>query len=152
MHIRSQTLPFVAMALLGCAAPHSVVPQRPEGPPIGSDDSSDLESRLMGTWILVASDVPGSPSGIGIRRRIYSPGRWEIIQTDPATGKIVFNHGGTYRIHGDEVEHTVEFAGQSTASFLHQVRRFKIKVEGDTLTQVGLGNPFNDVWRRVPNK
>jgi hypothetical protein len=26
---------------------------------------------------------------------------------------------------------------------------FKIKVEGDTYTQIGVGNPYNEVWKRA---
>ncbi len=103
----------------------------------------------MGTWVLAEASTPGRPSGIGIRQKIFSPGRWEIIQTDPQTGEIVFHHGGTYRLQGDVLEQKVEFATQKTRNYIGQVRRFRIKVEGDIHIQIGLGNPFNEVWARA---
>ena len=30
-----------------------------------------------------------------------------------------------------------------------QTLKFKLKVEGDTLTQVGIGNPYSQVWKRA---
>jgi hypothetical protein len=107
-----------------------------------------LEVRLMGTWVLAKAERPGKPSGIGIRQKKFSPGRWEIIQRDPKSGEIVFHHGGTYRLDSDLLEQKVEFATEKTRNYIGQVRRFRIRVEGDVHIQIGVGNPFNEVWVR----
>jgi len=104
----------------------------------------------MGPWILTESTTPGTPSGIGVRERVFTPGHWEITQKDPKTGAIVFHHGGTYRLVGDILEVKVEFASNKTKSYIGQVRKFRITVDKDTYTQIGVGNPFNEVWKR-PN-
>ncbi len=125
--------------------------QPPPEPPalLASGDTTDsLEARMMGTWVLAESTTPGNPSGIGIRRKIFSTGHWEMIQKDPKTGAVIFHHGGTYRLNGDILEQTVEFAGESTKSYIGQVRKFRITIERDIYTQIGIGNPFNEVWKR----
>lgn len=112
--------------------------------------SGDLQARLLGTWVLEKAAVPGTPSGVGLRRKTFTPGHWEMEQKNPTTGAIVFRHGGTYRLQGDIIESTTTFANKSTANRIGQVSSAKIKVEGDVYTQVGLDNPFTETWRRVP--
>lgn len=61
-----------------------------------------------------------------------------------------FHHGGTYTLDGDTYEETVEYSTENNAAqLIKQKFKFTVKVEGDTLTQVGVGNPFNEVWKRV---
>jgi hypothetical protein len=117
-------------------------------PPGPAEVKRTLEDRLMGTWVLAKAERPGKPSGIGIRQKKFSPGRWEIIQRDPKSGEIVFHHGGTYRLDSDLLEQKVEFATEKTRNYIGQVRRFRIRVEGDVHIQIGVGNPFNEVWVR----
>lgn len=113
--------------------------------------SGDLQSRLLGTWVLEKAAVPGTPSGVGLRRKTFTPGNWEMEQKNPTTGAIVFRHGGTYRLTGDIIESTTTFADRSTANRIGRVSSAKIKIEGDVYTQVGLDNPFTETWRRVPS-
>ena len=61
----------------------------------------------------------------------------------------IFHHGGTYTLNGDEYVETVEYANESTKELIKQTFKFTIKVEGDTLTQTGIGNSYNEVWKRV---
>lgn len=109
----------------------------------------ELQSRLLGTWLLEKAAVPGNPSGIGVRRMTFTPGTWEIVQRNPATGAIVFRHGGTYRLQGDILESTVTFAESSTANRIDVVSSSKIRVNGDIFDKVGLDNPFTETWRRI---
>lgn len=131
---------FFVLLLAGCAT-DATPPSSVEG----------LQSRLLGTWLLETAAVPGNPSGIGLRRMTFTPGKWEIVQRNPATGAIVFRHGGTYRLNGDIMESTVTFAEKSTANRIGIASSSKIKVEGDVFAKVGLDNPFTETWRRIPS-
>ncbi len=128
------------------AAPKLEVPTLPDS----ADAQESIEARLMGTWVLSKATTPGNPSGIGIRQKIYSPGKWEIIQKNPKTGEIVFHHGGSWSVTGDIVEQKVEFATEKTKSCIGRVSKFRVIVEKDSYTQIGIGNQFNEVWKR-PN-
>jgi hypothetical protein len=139
-HLLQRYFPLLVVLLFaGCATQTT--------PPPTSDE---LQARLLGTWLLEKAAVPGNPSGIGLRRMTFTTSNWEIEQRNPATGTIVFRHGGTYRLQGDIMESTVTFAEQSTANRIGVVSNSKIKVEGDIFSKVGLDNPFTETWRRVP--
>jgi hypothetical protein len=150
MHIPTKVLSLLFLMAYGYAPSGRAVQPLPETPaqlasPVAKDT---LEAQLMGEWILAEATTPGTPSGIGTREKLFTPGHWEMTQRDPKTGEIVFHHGGTYRLNGDILEQKVEFATGKTKSYIGQVRRFKITVEKDTYTQIGIGNPFNEVWKR----
>jgi hypothetical protein len=151
VRLPTKVLPLLILLVSGYVSPVRAAQPQPEQPtPLASPASKDtLEAQLMGTWVLEEATTPGTPSGIGIRQKIFSPGRWEIIQKDPKTGEVVFHHGGSYRLNGDILEQKVEFASQKTKSYIGQVRKFRIRIEKDTYTQIGVGNPFNEVWKRL---
>jgi hypothetical protein len=111
--------------------------------------TADTARKLLGTWILTEAVIPGNPSGIGIRLKIFTPGHWLITQSDPKTGIVVFHHGGTYFVSGDKLVQTTEFANDSTADHIHDVHTFTIEFHGDTFREIGLDNPFIETWRRV---
>ena len=111
---------------------------------------SQLAQELIGTWILVGE--PGKVDEVpaaGGRLKFFTGRHWTITQADPATGVTIFHHGGTYTLKGDEYLETVEYANESTTNILKQTFKFTLKIEGDTLTQTGIGNPWNEVWKRA---
>jgi hypothetical protein len=61
----------------------------------------------------------------------------------------VFHHGGIFTLDGDKYSETIEYANESTKDIIGKTFHFKIKVKGDTLTQEGIDNSFNEVWKRV---
>ena len=106
-------------------------------------------SPLIGEWVLLASDRPGNPSGIGIRRKTYTQTTWSMVQKDPATGVIVFQHGGKYVLDGSNYTETVEYAGPSTAHLLGQEFTYRVTMGKDnTYSQVG--GTWNETWQRAP--
>ena len=150
MRTPTQVLPLLVLMVCGYASAARAAQPLPEPPatPASAGVKDTLEAQLMGTWVLTEATTPGTPSGIGIRQKIFTPGHWEMIQRDPKTGEVVFHHGGTYRLNGDILEQKVEFATQKTKNYIGQVRKFRITIEKYTYTQIGVGNPFNEVWKR----
>jgi beta-lactamase regulating signal transducer with metallopeptidase domain len=110
---------------------------------------SPTQKDLHGTWVLTGENgVVSEPPGAGARLKSFSGTNWSITQTDPKTGAVIFRHGGTFALNGDEYSETVEFANESTKELIGQTFKFKIKIEGDKLTLIGVGNPWNEVWKR----
>jgi hypothetical protein len=131
------TLAVALAAGVGSLAPHAQSPTDP--------------SPLIGEWVLLTSDRPGNPSGIGIRRKTYTQTTWSMVQRDPLTGVIVFQHGGQYVLAGSNYTETVEYAGPSTAHLLGQVFTYRVTVgEDNTYTQVD--GMWNETWRRAPRE
>jgi hypothetical protein len=110
---------------------------------------SRLEKELIGTWVLVGTpDNIGEAPATGGRLKFFTGKHWTITEAD-GTGKVVFHHGGMYVIEGDEYAETIKYASEGTSDLVGKTFKFKIKVEGDRFTQLGIGNQYNEVWERA---
>jgi thiol-disulfide isomerase/thioredoxin len=112
---------------------------------------TQLAKNLTGTWVLVgeagnADEIPSS------RLKFLTGGYWTITEADPNTGLTINHHGGTYTLEGDKYTETVEYANPSTSNLIGQSFQFAIKIDGDTLTQTGIGNPWTEKWKRAVPK
>ncbi|HEY7331266.1 MAG TPA: hypothetical protein VH592_26770 [Gemmataceae bacterium] len=128
---------------------------------LGADDNlpkkaaelTKLAKDLIGTWAYAGTpDEAADPPKSGGRLKFFTGKNWCITQSDPDSGKVIFHHGGTYTLDGDMYAETIEYANENTAELIKKTFKFKIKVEGDTYTQTGIGddNPFKgEVWKRV---
>ena len=149
---KSITARFVlcTIASLALVIPMTSVVLRADDKAPATASASNLAKELQGTWVLIgkpgeAEETPGK----GSRLKFITGKHWTITQADPETGVTVFHHGGTYSLKGDEYVETVEYANESTKELIKQTFKFTMKVEGDKLTQTGIGNPFNEVWKRA---
>jgi hypothetical protein len=134
-----------AAALLLTAVLTSTVDGQP-----GKGEPGKLAKDLVGTWVLVGTpDKVGDPPKSGGRLKFFTGRHWCITGGDADTGRVVFHHGGTYTLDGNTLTETIEYANENTAELIKQSFKFKVKVEGDTYTQLGDGNDFNEVWKRV---
>jgi hypothetical protein len=142
---------FGALALVWPTG--AVLPIRAdEQPAAEAKEPTKLAKNLIGTWVLVGTpDKVGETPTSGGRLKFFTGKHWVITQADPNTDKVVFHHGGTYTLDGDNYAETIEYANENTANLVKKTFQFKIKVDGDTYTQIGVGddNPFSEVWKRV---
>jgi beta-lactamase regulating signal transducer with metallopeptidase domain len=121
-------------------------------PPAASADS-DLATQLIGAWILVGkTDHVGKAPSSGGRIKFFTGDHWCMTQSDPKTGVVLFNHGGAYTLDGNTYHESVDYAGSSTIDRVGNKGNYTIKIDGDTLTSVGVGNPWNEVWKRLKPK
>jgi hypothetical protein len=116
----------------------------------GQAKSSTLARELIGVWILAGTpDKIVEPVEEVGRLKFFGGRHWAITQADLKTGEVVYHHGGTYKLDGDQYSETVEYATPKPDEFIKKTYRFKIKVEGDTYTQIGLDNEWTEVWKRA---
>jgi hypothetical protein len=109
-----------------------------------------LARDMMGTWVLVGKPGKvGEPPAAGGRLKFRTGRHWTMTQANPDTGLTVMHDGGTYTLDGDKYVETIEYANQSTANDIGKSFMFTVKVEGDTMTQTGIGNPYTEVWKRL---
>ena len=111
---------------------------------------SQLAKDVIGTWAFAGTpdDVKEPPEGGG-HYKYFTGKHFCVTKADPETGKVEYHHGGTYTLDGDNLEETVKYATENTAGQIGQTFKFKIKVEGDTYTQIGVDNPYSEVWKRA---
>ena len=112
----------------------------------------DVSKQLIGTWRLEESRNPGSPSGIGTRLKMFTETHFCVIQPDPDSGEIVFQHGGPYEFDGAELHETIQFAGDSTSSLIGRTFTHQIEVSGDVLKQIDSEGVYNETWHRAKHE
>jgi hypothetical protein len=117
--------------------------------PAAEESRKAVADRIIGTWVLVESDRPGTPSGIGCRLISFTRTHWMMAQPDSKTGLVVFHHGGRYTLEGDMLTEIIDFAGASTQSVIGGSGRFKITVDGDVYKQIDVDRGvYNETWKR----
>jgi hypothetical protein len=142
---RAWTTFALAIAAVSIAIVNGIRAQ--EDQPKPEAEPSKLAADLVGAWQL--AEAPADNVDETTKRLKFFGGKhWAISQSDK-DGNVIFHHGGTYTLDGDEYVETVEYATQDTATLVGQRFKFKIKVEGDKYTQTGIGNPYNEVWQRA---
>jgi hypothetical protein len=141
-HSILKAIVIAALALAGSAALVARLPADDE-----KSKSADLAKDLIGTWILVGTpDKVGEPPASGGRLKFRTGKHWTITDSD-ADGKVQFHHGGTYTLDGADYAETIKYANENTAELIGKT--LKVKVEGDTYTQIGVDNPYSEVWKRA---
>jgi len=113
--------------------------------------SADVGNQLIGAWVLIGTpDHVGKPPAAGGRIKFFTGSHWCMTQAEPKTGVVLFHHGGTYTINGNAYSENLEFADASTVGMIGGTNgHFIIKIEGDTMTNLGVDNPWKEVWQRL---
>ncbi len=115
-----------------------------------AEGPSKLAKEMIGTWALAGTpDNVEEPPANGGRYKFFTGKHWTVTEADPESGEVIYHHGGTYTLDGDTYEETILYSTKNNAGLIKQAFKFKVKVEGDTYTQVGVGNPYNEVWKRA---
>ena len=139
------TVGFVAVTFISIAMVTGIRAQ--EETPKPEAEPSKLAADLIGAWTLVGT--PDSDEETPTKRLKFFAGKhWLVTEADDA-GKVLFHHGGTYTLDGDEYVETIEYALEESVGAVGMKYKFKIKVEGDKYTQIGIENPYSEVWRRA---
>lgn len=125
----------------------------PESQKSKSDNTNknkDLAHSLLGAWVLVGEPGKAPKPEWGQRMKFWGEKNWIITEADPKTGIVIYHHGGTYTLDGDNYVETFTFANDNTKKWIGRQLQFKIKVDGDTFTQFGQGgNDFTEIWKRI---
>jgi hypothetical protein len=122
---------------------------RADDKPAG-EEPPPLAKQLIGTWVLAGTpEKVEEPPASGGRYKFFTGKHWCVTQADPDSGEVIYHHGGTYTLDGDTYEETILYSTANNAGLIKQTFTFRIKVEGDTYTQIGVGNPYSEVWKRA---
>lgn len=111
---------------------------------------TQLAKDLNGTWVHVGE--PGKIGEIpaeGGRLKFRTGRHWVLVSADAGSGMVTESFGGTYTLKGNEYAETVDYGTEEDLPYLNKTYKFTVKVEGDTMTQIGIGNSWNEVWKRV---
>ena len=105
---------------------------------------------MVGTWVHVGQpgNVHEAPAE-GRRLKFRTGKHWTLVRADPTTGLVVEQFGGTYTLNGSRYVETQEYADAKWVGDNGKSFSYNVKVEGDTMTQLGVDNPYNEVWIRA---
>ena len=109
-----------------------------------------IAQALEGVWVHI-----GEPGNVRATPRADAPlkfrinGYWTFTRRDPANGTVEQHFGGTYRVRGKEYIETIDYSTDPDDPELKRTLKFTVNVDGDTMTQTGIGNRYTEVWKRV---
>ena len=116
----------------------------------GAVAPGSIARSLEGVWVHIGEPGNvGPPPRSGGRFKFRMDGHWTFTQADPVTGTVEQHFGGTYRVRGSEYIETIDYSTDPDDPELKTSLKFTVKIEGDTMTQTGVGNPYTEVWKRV---
>lgn len=109
----------------------------------------ELAKDLIGTWVTVgdAENIIPTPEKGGSLKS-YTGRHWNVSLVNPQTGIVAQNHGGTYTLDGDTYAETVEYADPNQKALIGKTFTFRLKIEGDRLTQTAVDNPYHRALER----
>jgi hypothetical protein len=142
-------LKFVALAMVAAGLSVIMIARLPaeEAAVKAEDAPSKLAADLIGTWQLVGT--PDDTQEMPVNSFKFFTGKHWCVTYHDENGSVQYHHGGTYTLDGDQYAETIKYATEQTASLIGQTMKYKIKVEDGKYTQIGDGNPYNEVWRRA---
>jgi len=138
------------LALLALAIPLVCKSQNLNGTPAAATAPSQLANDLIGTWVEIGTPGHvGEAPAAGGRFKFRTGNHWILTRADPTIGLVVETFGGTYSLNGDEYVETQGYGDATWRKDNGKSFKFTVKVEGDIMTQTGVGNPYTEVWKRV---
>jgi len=135
--------------LLVLAVPIGCTTNNPQNQAAASAGSSQLAKEMIGTWVHVGR--PGQvmePPTTGGRLKFRTGRHWTLTRAD-GDGLVVEHFGGTYTLNGNEYVETQDYGDETWKKDNGKSFKFLVKIEGDTMTQFGVDNPWTEVWKRV---
>ena len=153
MNISNHLARAAVIGLVATTSPSASVDLRGEDR-IAATAPSQLSSELIGAWVLVGTpDKVGKAPSAGGRYKFVTGSEWCDTQADPKTGVVIFHHGGSYTLNGNQYFQSMKYANPTTLNLVGKTNgHFTIEIKGDNLTLIGLDNPWKEVWKRTTDK
>ncbi|HEX7862109.1 MAG TPA: hypothetical protein VF773_17375 [Verrucomicrobiae bacterium] len=116
-----------------------------------SAGSQSLATDMIGTWVQVGTPGNvGEPPEKGGRFKHRTGTHWNVMSVNEE-GSVTEIFGGNYTLVGDKYVETQEHSDARWFEDNGKSRTFRVSVEGELMTQIGVGNSYNEVWKRVRN-
>jgi hypothetical protein len=108
---------------------------------------TNLANEIGGVWALV--DKPTDIASPKSRLKFIINGYWGMTQADTMSHVTTFHHGGRYTLADSTYRETIDYATGNTASYIGTTTVFSIQIKGNTMYLTGVGNPWNEIWKRL---
>jgi hypothetical protein len=140
---------WIVVAMVVSSLGVALAEKEPSAPATAAEAKAPTSDQLLGAWVLAGQPGAVEEPKPGARMKFFGQQHWVITHSDATTGAVTFHHGGTYTLDGGKYAEKIMFANDSTTELVGKEFRFNLQIDGDTLTQLGEGNPWNEVWKRA---
>lgn len=118
--------------------------------------TAGLKSKIVGTWQVCDKQTMQVDTNCydlnQIRYKLITPTDFMVVDIKYYNKVLYGAFTGKYTLVKDVYTEFLDFAGSGYGGYLGQENRFKITIKGDYMFIMGLNNPYNEVWKRVPKK
>ncbi|SHG56145.1 protein of unknown function [Salegentibacter echinorum] len=108
---------------------------------------------LIGTWQMcnAAGEVEENLYGNKnqIRYKIISSDKFTLIDLNSKHKQVLNSFVGSYTIDKDVYTEHILYTNSNFNTLLGDTFSYKYKIEDDLLTIEGIGNPYNEIWKKV---
>lgn len=105
-------------------------------------------SMLVGKWQLC--DESGNLVKNGNARvKIITTESFTVTEINQDIKALSIYFIGSYELKDGVYAETITFANSQLQSFIGQTNKFGIELKGELMYLKGMGNPYNEVWRRI---
>jgi transcriptional regulator with XRE-family HTH domain len=115
-----------------------------------AQSSSFDKSKLVGTWKLCDSSGNVDLTGNG-RYKIITSNTFAVVEADQKNSFFSGEFIGTYTLENDTYVETINLTNPAMHQYKGLKNSFKIEFKGDLMYSKGIGNPYNEIWKRVDN-
>jgi len=115
----------------------------------------ELRQALVGAWQLAGAKSLQSGEFVRLEnpwnfRKTFTLTNWAMVAYD-SQSNVLYTAGGPYTLQGENYTEAIETATGAKAQFLGTRPTFRIRLEGDKLYEMGLGNhpSVEQMWQRA---
>jgi len=108
---------------------------------------------LIGTWQICNSDGVVEENLYGnknqIRYKVISSDKFTLIDLNSKYKKVLNSFVGSYTVNKNVYTEHILYTNSNFNNLLGDTYSYTYKIENDVLTIDGIGNPYNETWKRV---
>ena len=106
------------------------------------------KTKLIGTWQLCDGNAKAATTG-SVRVKIISDESFSVLEVDQDKSYFSGYFIGTYTLDNDVYTETITFTNPAMYQYKGVTNKFKIEFKGDLMYVNGIGNSYNEIWKRL---
>jgi len=106
------------------------------------------KTEFVGTWQLCNYEGIASSTGT-VRYKIITPETFVVVELNKDNNTYQSIFFGSYTLENGTYEETINFTSPALVSFKGLKNSFKLELKKDLLYSKGIGNPYNEIWKRI---
>jgi transcriptional regulator with XRE-family HTH domain len=106
------------------------------------------KTKLVGTWQLCDGNAKIATTG-SVRIKLISDESFSVAEVDQDKSYFSGYFIGTYTLDNDVYTETITLTNPAMYKYKGVTNKFKIEFKGDLMYVSGIGNPYNEIWKKI---